>query len=110
MKVPTYVGVYLFLKLSRTYLQSEIMKSFILISSALLLSQFTVVLSLNRTSAKCAPPYLADITYLGCYTDPVTPRTLSGPQLTPASLNTPQNCANLCGLAGFAYSGVEYIT
>jgi beta-D-xylosidase 4 len=63
----------------------------------------------NR-KATCLPAseqYTASITFSGCYTDAST-RTLSGTQFsTVTGGNTPQNCANLCGAAGYVYAGVE---
>jgi hypothetical protein len=66
-----------------------------------------VDLPIKRTS--CQAPIVANTTYLGCYNDPVTPRTLSGLSISSES-NTPQFCANSCAQAGYIYSGVEYTT
>lgn len=63
---------------------------------------------IRRTS--CKAPIIADSTYLGCYNDPVTPRTLSGTSINTGNSNTPQLCANACAEAGYIYSGVEYTT
>jgi xylan 1,4-beta-xylosidase len=60
------------------------------------------------SSSTCLPPYTANTTYVGCYQDPNSPRDLSGPLLTVGELNSPQYCANLCGAAGYSYSGVEF--
>lgn len=56
----------------------------------------------------CLPVYTANINYIGCYVDPLSPRDLSGPMLTVGNSNSPQYCANVCGAAGYSYSGVEY--
>lgn len=56
----------------------------------------------------CLPAYEADTSYVGCYHDPNSPRDLAGPLLSVGNLNSPQYCANLCGAAGYTYSGVEY--
>jgi hypothetical protein len=65
--------------------------------------------NLHVTSAArtCSQPYVADTVYVGCYTDPVTPRTLPDVYLNPDTLNTPQYCADLCASGGYTYSGVE---
>jgi hypothetical protein len=62
----------------------------------------------KRTS--CPAPIVANTTYLGCYYDPVTPRTLSGASINTGTLNTPELCADSCAQAGYIYSGVEYTT
>jgi hypothetical protein len=62
----------------------------------------------KRTS--CPAPIVANTTYLGCYYDPVTPRTLSGAFINTGTLNTPELCADSCAQAGYIYSGVEYTT
>lgn len=68
-----------------------------------------LVLCCLASAQACLDAYTtADTVYLGCFTDPVTPRTLSGQELNPGSSNTPQYCAYLCGDAGFEYAGVEY--
>lgn len=59
-------------------------------------------------SATCLPPYNASITYVGCYVDPLSPRDLAGPMLTVGNSNSPQYCADVCGAAGYSYSGVEF--
>jgi hypothetical protein len=63
--------------------------------------------------AACLPapePYIANTTFVGCYTD-AEERTLPDTQFnTVPGGNDPQNCANLCGSAGYAYAGVEYST
>lgn len=59
-------------------------------------------------SASCLPAYNATITYVGCYVDPLTPRDLAGPMLTVGNSNSPQYCADVCGAAGYSYSGVEF--
>lgn len=58
---------------------------------------------------QCLPPlnYTAEISYKGCYVDKDDKRTLRG-HSSALSNNSPQNCANICGRAGFAYAGVEY--
>jgi hypothetical protein len=63
------------------------------------------VTSAARTCSQ--PPYVADTVYVGCYTDPVDPRTLPSVFLNPDTLNTPQYCADLCTSGGYTYSGVE---
>ncbi|KAF3011532.1 hypothetical protein E8E14_009984 [Neopestalotiopsis sp. 37M] len=59
----------------------------------------------------CLPAlnYTVEIDYVGCYTDPTTPRTLTGASFT-LSQNSPENCGFLCGRAGYSYAGVEYTT
>ncbi len=59
------------------------------------------------TAKECKPPYKAEISSLGCYIDNNGHRTLAGPSLVTAG-NTPESCANSCGLAGYTYSGVEF--
>lgn len=59
-------------------------------------------------SATCLPAFTANTTYIGCYVDPVSPRDLPGPMLTAGNSNSPQYCADICGAAGYAYSGVEF--
>ncbi|KAM3085656.1 hypothetical protein ACMFMG_002724 [Clarireedia jacksonii] len=65
----------------------------------------------QRTTCLPAPePYTATIDFVGCYTD-AEDRTLPDAEFTTVSGgNDPQNCANLCGVAGYAYAGVEYST
>jgi beta-D-xylosidase 4 len=65
-------------------------------------------LSLTAGTRICLPEYAANTTFLGCFTDNADERTLNGTQLGDSEENTPQNCANQCGLAGYVYSGVEY--
>jgi beta-D-xylosidase 4 len=60
------------------------------------------------TSSTCLPAYSASTTFVGCFTDTVTPGTLNGAELADSTENTPEFCANLCGLSGYAYSGVEF--
>lgn len=60
------------------------------------------------TARECLPAYEAETTYVGCYLDPNSPRDLAGPLLTVGKLNSPQYCANICGAAGYKYSGVEF--
>lgn len=55
----------------------------------------------------CLPEYAANATFVGCFTDNADERAL-GTQLGDSEENTPQSCANQCGLAGYSYSGVEY--
>ncbi|KAG5983381.1 hypothetical protein E4U55_000057 [Claviceps digitariae] len=55
----------------------------------------------------CLPAYKADAKSVGCYQDQDTVHDLTGPQLSVYSANSPEYCANLCGLAGFSYSGVK---
>jgi beta-D-xylosidase 4 len=78
----------------------------------LVFARVVLVLSLTLTdlanAATCLPAYTATTTYVGCYVDPLSPRDLSGPMLTVGSSNSPQYCANVCGVAGYAYSGVEF--
>ncbi|KAH8821295.1 glycoside hydrolase superfamily [Xylogone sp. PMI_703] len=65
--------------------------------------------SIPRQGSTCLPPYVAQISgYIGCYSDPVTPRPLSGLSLSPGQSNSPEYCATLCGNAGFSLAGVEY--
>jgi hypothetical protein len=64
-------------------------------------------LPIKRTS--CQAPIVANTTSLGCFNDPVTPRTLSALSINSES-NTPQFCANSCAQAGYIYSGVEFTT
>src|SRR4051812_33195108 len=63
--------------------------------------------------AACLPapePYTANIIFVGCYADSEE-RILPNAQFnTVPGGNDPQNCANLCGSAGYAYAGVEYST
>jgi hypothetical protein len=59
--------------------------------------------------ADCLAPIIASFTYLGCFNDPVTPRTL-GTSVNTVSSNTVEVCANACATAGYTYSGVEYST
>jgi beta-D-xylosidase 4 len=81
------------------------MRNLILAHTTWLLSMALIDAVSSRT---CLPPYAANLTYAGCYQDPNSPRDLSGPLLTVGSLNSPQYCANICGAAGYTYSGVEY--
>ncbi|RFU26412.1 hypothetical protein B7463_g9922, partial [Scytalidium lignicola] len=64
--------------------------------------------NLATRAGQCQPAYSATIDYVGCYHDPNSPRDLSGPFLTVGDLNSPQYCANICGAAGYSYSGVEF--
>jgi beta-D-xylosidase 4 len=59
-------------------------------------------------SATCLPPYTGNTTYVGCFSDPFSPRDLTGPLLTLENSNSPQACANICGAAGYTFSGVEF--
>lgn len=68
------------------------------------LSAFVVAVA----ARECLPAYEAQTTYVGCYHDPNSPRDLAGPLLTVGQLNSPQYCANICGAAGYEYSGVEF--
>jgi hypothetical protein len=88
---------------------SEIMRNPI---SLLVGGLFLALNTLQVTSAArtCSQPYVADTVYVGCYTDPVNPRTLSSVFLNPDTLNTPQYCADFCASGGYTYSGVEYST
>ncbi|KAJ7508871.1 glycosyl hydrolase family 71-domain-containing protein [Mycena galericulata] len=47
-------------------------------------------------------------TYLGCYPDPNSPRTLNNGIHTSTSTNTVSNCLTTCKNAGYPYAGVEY--
>jgi beta-D-xylosidase 4 len=67
--------------------------------------------SIQLRQGKCLPAsnenYTASISFMGCYTDDNS-RVLQGGSATPAGGNTPQTCANACGMSGFTYAGVEY--
>ncbi|KAH8705720.1 glycoside hydrolase superfamily [Talaromyces proteolyticus] len=93
------------------------MISFLILSFLALLSAGTVTaLSTWQSSPRltgrrtCLPPYNANTTFVGCFTDETTPRTLNGTQLPDSNANTPESCATQCGLSGYSYSGVEYST
>jgi len=51
--------------------------------------------------------YTANTTYVGCYTDSGNPHTLYGAQINRPNYDTPQECADICGNAGYIYAGVE---
>ncbi|KAH7177018.1 glycoside hydrolase superfamily [Dactylonectria macrodidyma] len=52
--------------------------------------------------------YTASIDSKGCYSDSPA-RSLTGRRIvTQQSMNSPQYCANFCGLMGYKYSAVEY--
>lgn len=77
----------------------------------MMLSKYNLLALLLASSAyarTCLPAYEAKISYEGCYHDPNSPRDLAGPLLTVGMLNSPQYCANICGAAGYSYSGVEF--
>ncbi|KAF2104135.1 glycoside hydrolase [Rhizodiscina lignyota] len=81
-----------------------------------LLHLFPQVQSVTPTNFTCTSTgggsnttYSAKITSLGCYSDNTT-RTLSGKQINPGALNTPQYCADSCGILGYKYAGAEYGT
>lgn len=63
--------------------------------------------ALEKRACLPALNYTVEIEYVGCYTDPTTPRTLTGASFTLSS-NSPENCGFLCGRAGYSYAGVEY--
>ncbi|KAH8816533.1 glycoside hydrolase superfamily [Xylogone sp. PMI_703] len=66
------------------------------------------VSNLATRARQCQPAYSATTTYVGCYHDPNSPRDLSGPFLTVGNTNSPSHCADLCGAAGYSFSGVEF--
>ncbi|KAJ4165224.1 hypothetical protein LMH87_006865 [Akanthomyces muscarius] len=77
----------------------------------MMLSKYNLLALLLASSAyarTCLPAYEAKISYEGCYHDPNSPRDLAGPLLTVGKLNSPRYCANICGAAGYSYSGVEF--
>ncbi|KAJ6614204.1 glycosyl hydrolase family 71-domain-containing protein [Mycena sp. CBHHK59/15] len=47
-------------------------------------------------------------TYLGCYPDPNSPRTLNNGIHTSTSTNTLSTCLTTCASVGYRYAGVEY--
>lgn len=71
-----------------------------------------VLLSLVEASSVCpfSTNYEASTSPQGCYSDEDNPRALSGPEFVLGDDNTPQICTDLCGSAGYSYSGVEYST
>ncbi|PTB38007.1 uncharacterized protein TrAFT101_011886 [Trichoderma asperellum] len=69
---------------------------------------FSMALFHAAQSRTCLPAYEAQISYVGCYHDPNSPRDLAGPFLTVGNLNSPQYCANVCGAAGYQFAGVEF--
>ena len=70
-------------------------------------SLFAIIVE-SKPEPVCMPAYQATYTSMGCYTDNDT-RTLSGAEYVLAG-NTPQDCANSCGLGGYTYAGTEYST
>lgn len=89
--------------LQRTYfkMHSPITIAFLLLSAG-------HIHAATVASSTCLPAYSANTTFVGCFTDTVTPRTLNGTQLADSTQNTPEYCANQCGLSGYSYSGVEF--
>lgn len=68
--------------------------------------------SVQGRSSSCLPalpPYKANYTFLGCFTDYVNgnTRTLGEYSVTSQSM-TPQSCMDVCGQGGFSYGGVEF--
>ncbi|PQE21948.1 glycoside hydrolase family 3 protein [Rutstroemia sp. NJR-2017a WRK4] len=94
--------------MSVTHLKKLIWNAYILFISSVLAHEYG-----KARRAACLPApklYTANITFVGCYTD-AEERALPNAQFnTVPSGNDPQNCANLCGNAGYAYAGVEYST
>ena len=89
---------------------------FLIIYAALLCLSSASLLRLpisRRQYGTClpAPPpqpvYIADPKYLACFPDPVTPRTIDGPQVDPTG-NIPQICGDTCGNLGYSLFGVKY--
>jgi beta-D-xylosidase 4 len=76
---------------------------------AMLLKQLFEFLTLAAAAAaSCLPPYSADVSEVGCYTDGTVARGLTGAFLDFTSTNSPQICGNACGNAGWTYAGVEF--
>jgi beta-D-xylosidase 4 len=72
-----------------------------------------VLFSLVEANSVCpfsTGNYKASASLQGCYSDQDGSRALSGPEFVLGNENTPQTCADLCGSAGYSYSGVEYTT
>ncbi|KAG6015667.1 hypothetical protein E4U43_004976 [Claviceps pusilla] len=55
----------------------------------------------------CLPAYSAEAKYVGCYRDQDAVHDLTGPQFNIIVANSPEYCANICGGAGFSFSGVK---
>ncbi|KAG6008116.1 hypothetical protein E4U21_004998 [Claviceps maximensis] len=55
----------------------------------------------------CFPAYNAEAKYVGCFQDQDTLHDLTGPQLEIFTANSPRYCANICGAAGFSFSGLK---
>lgn len=68
-----------------------------------------IPLSTKLQQRSCLPAlnFTAQLDYVGCFTDPVNPRTLAGASFASA-MNSPKYCGDLCGQAGYSYVGVEY--
>ncbi|KOS21228.1 hypothetical protein ESCO_004474 [Escovopsis weberi] len=77
-------------------------------SKAQLLMLLSAGAVLPSQAATCLPPYEAQISSLGCWTDNGSFRTLQSAGINLNDNNTPQVCANLCGAAGFTLSAVEF--
>lgn len=52
-----------------------------------------------------APP---SVSFLGCYTDSATSRTLNGVSTTDKLTNSVDQCATTCHAGGYTYAGVQY--
>ncbi|KAG6034696.1 hypothetical protein E4U41_006431 [Claviceps citrina] len=59
------------------------------------------------SASACIPAYNAQAKNVGCHQDQDGLEDLTGPQFTIFPANTPQYCANICGAAGFSFSGVK---
>lgn len=83
--------------------------SLCLVAQSLVAAASALLESAELEKRACLPAlnYTVEIEYVGCYTDPTTPRTLTGASFTLSS-NSPENCGFLCGRAGYSYAGVEY--
>jgi hypothetical protein len=94
--------------MSVTYFKKLTRNAYIIFIGSVLAHEYGRV---QRAACLPAPElYTANITFVGCYTD-AEERALPNAQFnTVTGGNDPQNCANLCGNAGYAYAGVEYST
>ncbi|KAG2185732.1 hypothetical protein INT43_002167 [Umbelopsis isabellina] len=62
----------------------------------------------TTTSASSSPTSSGGWTYLGCYVDALTPRTLPYGAPTISTGMTVEGCESECASAGYTYAGTEY--
>ncbi|KAJ7046035.1 hypothetical protein C8F04DRAFT_1024437 [Mycena alexandri] len=67
----------------------------------------TITATSTQTNACATATPVTSWTYLGCYTDSMSSRTLSAVQMGAVNNNSAANCQTTCLNAGYAYAGVE---